>query len=81
MKVRKSDSGLAVELPEKLVEELGIKEGDDVEVRLTPSHKIEIDKPLRREEALQLLHEASHPLPPDYKFNREELHERGPRLS
>ena len=76
MKVRKTEGGLVVELPESVVEDLGLKEGDDVKVRVRGLYALEVEKPLTREEALELLREASHPLPADYKFDRKELHER-----
>lgn len=76
MKVRKTDNGLAVELPESLVEELGIKEGDDVEIGLMGSHQFEVDKRMTREEAIACLQAISIPLPPGFKFNREEANER-----
>ena len=76
MKIRKTEGGLAVELPANVIEDLGLKEGDDVNVRLAGLHKIEIEKPLTREEAIELLRASRTPLPQDYKFNREELHER-----
>jgi antitoxin MazE len=76
MKVKKTDAGLVVELPENLVEELGLKEGDDVEVRLMGSHQFEIDKRMTKEEAIERLKAISLPLPPGFKFDRQEANER-----
>ena len=76
MKVKKADGGLVVELPMNVIEDLGLKEGDEVKVRVAGLNDVEINKPMTREEALRTLEELSRPLPPGYKFNRAELHER-----
>jgi antitoxin MazE len=76
MQVRKLDDSLAVVLPHKLVQELGLKEGDEVDLRVVGAHELEVEKNMTREEALRVLDELSRPFPPGYKFNRAELYER-----
>ena len=76
MQVSRLEDGLAVRLPDSVVEELGLKEGDEVGVYRVPSPAVDDDPEKRREEAMRFLDSLSRPFPPDYKFNREELHER-----
>ena len=76
MQVSKLEDGFAVRLPDSVVEELGLKEGDEVGVYLLPARAVEADPEKRREEALRIIDSLSRPFPPGYKFNREELHER-----
>ncbi len=76
MQVKKVDDSLVVRLPDDLVRELDLKEGDEVDVQISRARRSAVESKLTREEALQILQDLSRPLPPDYKFNREELHER-----
>lgn len=75
MKVAKWGNSLAVRLPRRLVEELDLKEGDDVEI--TPVRDGLVIAPDRRKEAIiARLRELSSPLPPGYRFDRDEANER-----
>jgi antitoxin MazE len=78
MHVAKVGEENAVRLPDEVVEALGLKPGDEVSIRISGPREIEIgsNRRMTREEALQRIRELSRPLPPDYKFDREELHER-----
>lgn len=78
MRVAKWGNGLAVRLPAALVAELGLRAGDDVEVTPHTKRKLKIARDPRREEALARIMSVCAPLPPGYKFDREEAHERGP---
>jgi antitoxin MazE len=77
MQVAKWGNSLAVRLPKKVVEKLGLKEGD--EVNLTPDGKgrIAVSRDNAREEALKRLTSLNWEIPPGFKFDREEAHERG----
>ena len=78
MHVAKWGNSLAVRLPTKLVQEMGLKEGDDIEV-VAGIGQMNIYKRLEREEALKLLFEAcdKNPMvPDDYVFDRYEANER-----
>jgi antitoxin MazE len=82
MRVAKWGNSLAVRLPKKLVEELGLKEND--EIRLVPSpdrREVQIAqsgdaRQARREAALKRLAELRWQLPADYEFDREEANAR-----
>jgi antitoxin MazE len=75
MQVTKVGDQLMVPLPDGVVEKLGLKEGDEVGVYLKP-RDVGPDPEKRREEALRIIRSLARPLPPDYKFNREEANER-----
>ncbi|MBI1868830.1 MAG: AbrB/MazE/SpoVT family DNA-binding domain-containing protein [Methylocystis sp.] len=76
MRVSKWGNSLAVRLPAKLVEELGVKEGDEVSITVKAEHAVEIEKTPALEELFAKVRKIRRPLPADFKFNREEAHER-----
>ncbi len=76
LKVAKWGNSLAVRLPADMVRELGLKEGDFVD-RDVLALKRALPK-LTREQALERMMAMALPLPPDYKFDREEANARGP---
>jgi antitoxin MazE len=76
MHVAKVGEENAVRLPDEVVEALVLKQGDEVSIRITGPREITIEGRMSREEAIRRIRELSRPLPADYKFNREELHER-----
>lgn len=75
MQVGSWGNSLTVRLPAAAVEALGLKEGDEIEVAGERSLRLARDD--RREKALEGLRALQRPFPPDYRFDREELHERG----
>ena len=80
MQVAKWGNSLAVRLPKKLVDELGLKEGDEVELTPQGNGEIAVARDNAREQALKRLRATNWPIPAGYKFDREEAHERGWRL-
>lgn len=79
MKVAKWGNSLAVRLPAKLVEKLGLQEGDELVMTAKEDGTVEVAAPSTREEALARLRALRVPMPPGFKFNREELYDRGDR--
>jgi antitoxin MazE len=77
MQVSKWGNSLAVRLPKKVVEKLGLKEGDNIELIIQRADDPERAKRLA---ALKSLREMRWKMPKDFKFDREEAHERGWRL-
>jgi len=76
MQVSKWGNSLAVRLPKKLVEELGLGSGDELEVVAASKDRIAVRKVDRRKEALDRM-KARHWRPPsDYRFDRDEANER-----
>jgi antitoxin MazE len=76
MQVGKWGNSLAVRLPQSVVELLGLKEGDEIEIEVAGERNLRVKRDRRREEALERIKALSWPLPPGFKFDRDEAHER-----
>jgi antitoxin MazE len=77
MQVSKWGNSLAVRLPASVVEVLGLKEGDDIEIHVAGARAFEIKKKPEARELLARLRKYRGRLPTDFKFDRLEAHERG----
>ena len=77
MQVSKWGNSLAIRLPASVVEVLGLKEGDDIEIHLAGERAFEIKKTPGTRELLARLRKYRGRLPADFKFDRFEAHERG----
>ncbi len=76
MKVAKWGNSLAVRLPAELIETSGLKEGDEVDIIVTPARTVELTPDKRREEALARIIASNWKLPPDWKMDRDDLNSR-----
>jgi len=76
MQVAKWGNSLAVRLPKAIVDALELKEGDDIEITVAGDRKFEVARDSRREEALERLRALRLPIPPGFRFNRDEANER-----
>ncbi|MGJ4997353.1 AbrB/MazE/SpoVT family DNA-binding domain-containing protein [Bradyrhizobium sp. HKCCYLS3077] len=76
MQVIKVDDSLAVLLPKTLVDELGLKEGDDVSVLSIAKDTMTTQRAATRAEFLKQIEQLRFPLPDGYKFDRDEANER-----
>jgi antitoxin MazE len=77
MLVSKWGNSLAVRLPKALVDQLGLKEGDDLEVVAAGNGAIEVEtKEQRRQRALDNMAARNWKLPEGYRFDREEANKR-----
>lgn len=76
MQVAKWGNSLAVRLPKAIVDALELKEGDDIEITVAGDRKFEVARDRRRQEALERLKAMRWPLPPGFRFNRDEANER-----
>jgi antitoxin MazE len=77
MQVSKWGNSLAVRLPKALVDELGLKEGDELNVVAARNGAIEVEtREDQRRRALDRMAARNWTLPPDYKFDRDEANER-----
>ena len=76
MHVAKWGNSLAVRLPRAVVKALGLKEGDEIEITVAGARRFEIARDNRREEALKRLRALRRPLPPGFRFDRDEANER-----
>lgn len=76
MQVGKWGNSLAVRLPAVVVEALGLKEGDDIAIEIAGARTFRVSRDDSRAEALRRLQALQKPLPPGFRFSRDEAHER-----
>ena len=76
MQVSKWGNSLAVRLPASVVEALGLKEGDKVEIQVAGRRAFEVAKAPGARELLARLRKFRGRLPATFKFDRLEANER-----
>ena len=76
MLVSKWGDSLAVHLPNALVEKMGLRAGDELDIVDVVERTLIVQKEDRRKAALERLASLNWTLPPDYKFDRDEANER-----
>lgn len=76
MQVSKWGNSLAVRLPAAVVEALGLKEGDEIEVSVAGQREFKVSRDQSKNKALEQLRKMKWHFPANFKFKREELHER-----
>jgi antitoxin MazE len=76
MQVFKWDTGLAVQLPNDVVEALGLNHGDELVVVAVADGRIVMEKIDKRASFLRQMDQFRFPLPKGYRFNRDEANER-----
>jgi antitoxin MazE len=76
MQVSKWGNSLAVRLPAAVVDALGLKEGDDIEISIAGKRDFRIARDQSKARALEAIRRLARPLPPGFKFDREEANER-----
>jgi antitoxin MazE len=76
MQVAKWGNSLAVRLPSAVVEALGLKEGDEINIRIAGERAFDVELDRSRERALERIRSLRKPLPDGWKFNRDEANAR-----
>lgn len=76
MQVSKWGNSLAVRLPASVVEALGLKEGDDIQIHVEGYRAFGVTKSPDRRELLARLRKYRGRLPDGFVFDRLETHER-----
>jgi len=76
MQVAKWGNSLALRLPRAVVEALGLKEGDDVEVHVAGRRIFEIERAATPQELLRRLRKFRGRLPAGFRFDRLEANAR-----
>ena len=76
MQVAKWGNSLAIRIPASVVDALGLKPGDEVEVRLTGRREFRVSRKLTPEEALEKLRAMRGMVPADFVFDRDEANAR-----
>lgn len=76
MQVAKWGNSLAIRLPAVVVEALGLKEGDEIEIHVANSKQFGVTRKPGRAELLKRLRAFRGRLPADFKFDRDEANAR-----
>jgi antitoxin MazE len=76
MQVAKWGNSLAIRLPKEVVDMLNLKEGDDIEIIVAGTRRLDVERDKSRAEAIEEIKRLAKPLPPGFKFNRDEANER-----
>lgn len=76
MQVAKWGNSLAVRLPASVVDALGLKEGDDIEIYADRCGAFSVSRKPTADERIARLRSYRGRLPADFKFDRESLNER-----
>ena len=79
MQVSKWGNSLAIRLPAEVVVALKLKEGDQIEVGVEVGRagaKFSIRRDPKVDKALARILQLRRPLPPGFKYNREDAHAR-----
>jgi antitoxin MazE len=76
MHVSKWGNSLAIRLPAALVQELNLKAGDEINIRSAGQFEFVVEREMTREEAIAKMRAMRTPLPPGFRFDREEANAR-----
>jgi antitoxin MazE len=76
MKISKWGNSLGIRLPASVVEKLGLKEGDEIELRASSKEDFEVYRKPSRQDLLDRLDAFKGRLPADFKFDRDEANAR-----
>ena len=76
MQVAKWGNSLAIRLPAAVVEALGLKAGDEIEIRVADRREFVVSRKPTKDELLARLHAWRGRLPKDFKFDRDEANGR-----
>ncbi|MCY3703024.1 MAG: AbrB/MazE/SpoVT family DNA-binding domain-containing protein [Rhodospirillales bacterium] len=76
MQVSRWGNSLAVRLPKAVVEDLGLRLGDQLEIVSTDAGRMVIAKDRRRARAVERMRARAWPMPEGFAFDREEANTR-----
>ncbi len=76
MQVSKWGNSLAVRLPKAVIDALGLKEGDQIEIKILDDRTFAVRRDQSVQRALSRLRKLRRPLPPGFVFDREEANAR-----
>jgi antitoxin MazE len=74
MQVSRWGNSLAVRLPARLVQELGLKEGDELEIVRAKEGSLEVGRKSTLEELFERIRQIPNKFPAGYKFRREDAY-------
>ena len=76
MQISKWGNSLAVRLPKKLVQELGLEEGDELDVVAASAQGLALARNDAAKNALERMKSRKWAIPGDYRFDRDEANAR-----
>ena len=76
MRVSKWGNSLAIRLPAAVVETLNLKAGDEINIRIAGARDFVAERKPTRQELIARIRKLGRPLPPGFKFDREEANGR-----
>lgn len=76
MQIAKWGNSLAVRLPARMVQELGLKAGDEIEITAADAGHFEVQRRRDPEEILARLRTFRGLMPKGYRFDRDEANAR-----
>lgn len=76
MQVSKWGNSLAVRLPASVVEALGLKEGDEIQIRAIDATEFEVARKPTCKDLLERLRQFRGRLPEGFRFDRDEANGR-----
>lgn len=76
MKLAKWGNSFAFRVPAELMKKMNLTPNEEFLFRQTGEDSFEIIRDRRRQEALEAIRKLARPLPPGYKFNRDEIYDR-----
>ena len=76
MQVSKWGNSLAIRLPASVVEALGLREGDEIEVVIADARVFQVRKKPGKEAILARLRQFRGKLPADFMFDRDDANAR-----
>lgn len=77
MQVSRWGNSLAVRLPAAVVEALGLKEGEEVEIHVVGARSLEVGRKPSKRQLLARLRKYRGRLPAGFRFDRLEANDRG----
>ena len=76
MKVAKWGNSLAVRTPAEVVAALDFTAGEEIQIAVSGENEFKVFRDRKRLEAIEKMRQMRFTLPADYRFDREEIHER-----
>ncbi len=76
MQIAKWGKSLVVRLPVEVIEDLGLKEGDEIQITIKARDRIEVEEKPGVDELLAILNKYSGRLPLDFKLDRDDANTR-----
>jgi len=76
MKIERWGNNIVIPVSDQELAARGLNVGDEVDLKITDAETLAAEKKARREAALANMERMARPLPPDWKFDRDEANSR-----